>query len=146
MTLTKYQNFLKLHFCIKLFQKEKQSLQKWKSFYLELEKPLSTDQLEWNYLNNYFHFPLQKSNFDGTTVYPHSGQLFAVMIPYLTVFYLYTTTKVRTEAKFEGKNNWLLFIELLLFTSKAFREKENMLLLVSKSRNINDINILFQIV
>lgn len=135
-----------MHFCIKLFQKEKQSLQKWKSFYLELEKPLSTDQLEWNYLNNYFHFPLQKSNFDGTTVYPHSGQLFAVMIPYLTVFYLYTTTKVRTEAKFEGKNNWLLFIELLLFTSKAFREKENMLLLVSKSRNINDINILFQIV
>lgn len=108
MTLTKYQNFLKLHFCIKLFQKEKQSLQKWKSFYLELEKPLSTDQLEWNYLNNYFHFPLQKSNFDGTTVYPHSGQLFAVMIPYLTVFYLYTTTKVRTEAKFEGINNWLL--------------------------------------
>lgn len=56
----------------------------------------------------FFHFPVQRSNFDGTTVYPHSGQLFAVMIPYLTVFYLYTTTKVRTEAKFEGINNWLL--------------------------------------
>nr|XP_019929037.2 uncharacterized protein LOC105343589 isoform X3 [Crassostrea gigas] len=48
-----------------------------------------------------------RSNFDGTTVYPHSGQLFAVMIPYLTVFYLYTTTKVRTEAKFEAAERCL---------------------------------------
>ena len=36
-------------------------------------------------------------------VNPHSGNLFVSMIGYLTVIYLHTTSKLRTEAKFEGK-------------------------------------------
>ncbi|XP_062592704.1 uncharacterized protein LOC134254174 [Saccostrea cucullata] len=50
---------------------------------------------------------VSQKNFDGTTVYPHSGTLFATMVPYLTVFYLYYTTKLRTEATFEATERCL---------------------------------------
>ncbi|XP_061196679.1 MAM and LDL-receptor class A domain-containing protein 2-like [Saccostrea echinata] len=50
---------------------------------------------------------VSKHNFDGTSVYPHSGTLFATMIPYLTIFYLHTRTKLRTEATFEATERCL---------------------------------------
>ncbi|XP_048752331.2 uncharacterized protein LOC125663930 isoform X2 [Ostrea edulis] len=50
---------------------------------------------------------VSKHNFGGTTVYPHSGNLFASMIGYLSVIYLHTTSKLRTEAKFQAAERCL---------------------------------------
>nr|XP_022343628.1 uncharacterized protein LOC111136803 isoform X1 [Crassostrea virginica] len=50
---------------------------------------------------------VSRYNFNGITVLPHTGQLYAMMIPYHTVFYLYTPTKLRTEAKFEAAERCL---------------------------------------
>lgn len=50
----------------------------------------------------------------------------------------------RLNSKVEIIDYWLLNY-FYLHPKLAFREKENMLLLVSKSRNINDINIYFKL-